>query len=104
MDFNRFTEKLQDGLRAAQSLASKKGQQQLEPEHMLVALLEQQGGLAPSILAKAGVKLEDVHRRLTQQLDKLPSVSGSATGVDQIYISSRLQQLLNKAEDEAKRL
>jgi ATP-dependent Clp protease ATP-binding subunit ClpB len=104
MDFNRFTEKLQEGLRSAQSLASRQGQQQLEVEHVLVALLEQEGGLAPSILAKAGLKLETVHRQFSQQLDKLPRVSGPAAGVDQVFISSRLQQLLNKAEDEAKRL
>ena len=104
MDFNRFTEKLQDGLRSAQSLAGRKGQQQLDVEHLLVALLEQEGGLAPSILAKAGVKLEAVHRQFMQQLDKLPRVSGAGAGLDQIYIASRLQQLLTKAEDEAKRL
>jgi ATP-dependent Clp protease ATP-binding subunit ClpB len=104
MDFNRFTEKLQDGVRAAQSLAARRGNQQIDVEHLLVALLEQEGGLAPSILLKAGVNLETVHRQLTQQLDKLPRVSGPAAGVDQIYISSRLQQLFTKVEDEAKRL
>src|SRR5580698_590651 len=104
MDFNRFTEKLQEGIRAAQSLAGQRGQQQLDVEHLLVALLEQEGGLAHSILAKAGVKPEDLHRRLTEQLDKLPRVSGGATGIDQIYVTSRLQKLLTKAETEAKRL
>jgi ATP-dependent Clp protease ATP-binding subunit ClpB len=104
MDFNRFTEKLQEGLRSAQGLASRNGQQQLDVEHLLTALLEQEGGLTQSILAKAGVKLEDVHRYLTQALSKLPRVSGTSAGMDQIYISGRLQQLLNKAEDEAKRL
>ncbi|HEY1755972.1 MAG TPA: ATP-dependent chaperone ClpB [Bryobacteraceae bacterium] len=104
MDFNRFTEKLQEGIRAAQSLAGQRGQQQLDVEHLLVALLEQDGGLAQSILAKAGVRLEDVHRRLIEQLDKLPRVSGGAVGVDQIYVTPRLQTLLTKAETEAKRL
>src|SRR5215467_11581375 len=104
MDFNRFTEKLQDGLRAAKSLAARNGQQQLDVEHLILALLEQQGGLAQSILAKAGVKLEDVHRYFTEQLSKLPRVSGPAAGIDQVYITSRLQQFLTKAEDEAKRL
>jgi ATP-dependent Clp protease ATP-binding subunit ClpB len=104
MDFNRFTEKLQDGLRAAQSLAAGLGQQQLEVEHLLTALLEQENGLAQSILLKAGVKLETVHQRLSQELDKLPKVSGSAVGADQIYISSRLQKLMTAAESEAKRL
>ena len=105
MDLNRFTEKLQEGLRTAQSLATRRGQQQLDVEHVLLALLEQEGGLAQSILLKAGVKLEDVHRALTVQLDKLPRVSGPAAGgLDQIYITSRLQHLLTRAEDEAKRL
>ncbi len=105
MDLNRFTEKLQEGLRNAQSLATRRGQQQLDVEHVLLALLEQEGGLAQSILLKASVKLEDLHRLLTQQLDKLPRVSGPAVGgLDQIYITPRLQKLLARAEDEAKRL
>src|SRR5258708_5050689 len=104
MDFNRFTQKLQDGFRAAQSLAARRGQQQLDVEHLLVALLEQENGLAQSILLKAGVKLETVHARLSQDLDRMPKVSGSAAGIDQIYVTGRLQQLVNRAEDEAKRL
>ena len=77
MDFNRFTEKLQEAFRSAQSLAAKRGNQQIDVEHLLVALLEQESGLAQSILARAEVKLEEVHRRLIQELDKLPKVSGS---------------------------
>jgi ATP-dependent Clp protease ATP-binding subunit ClpB len=104
MDFNRFTEKLQEAFRAAQSLAAGRGNQQIDVEHLLVALLEQQGGLAQSILARAGVKLEDVHRRLIQELDKLPKVSGSGANLDQIHITARLQKLMTAAENEAKRL
>jgi len=104
MDFNRFTEKLQEGVRSAQSLASRRGQQQLDVEHLLVALLEQPSGLAPSILLKAEVNPETLHRRLMQDLDKLPRVSGTAVGIDQIYVTPRLQALLNGAENEAKRL
>jgi ATP-dependent Clp protease ATP-binding subunit ClpB len=103
MDFNRFTEKLQDGVRAAQSIAQRNGQQQLEPEHLLVALIEQESGLAQSILLRADAKLENVHRRLMQEIDKFPKVSGSVP-MDQIYITSRLQNLLQSAEREAKRL
>src|SRR5271167_4542916 len=101
MDFNRFTEKLQEAVHAAQSLASRHGQQQLDVEHLLVALLEQPGGLAPSILLKAEVNPEILHRRLMQDLDKLPRVSGTAVGVDQIYVTPRLQSLLSNAEREA---
>jgi ATP-dependent Clp protease ATP-binding subunit ClpB len=104
MDFNRFTEKLQEAVRAAQSLASQRGQQQLDVDHLLLALLEQPNGLAPSILLKAEVNPEILHRRLVQDLDKLPRVSGTATGIDQIYVTPRLQALLTAAEREAKRL
>ncbi len=104
MDFNRFTEKLQEAFRAAQSLAAGHGNQQIDVEHLLVALLEQEGGLAQSILAKADVPLEGVHRRLIQELDKLPKVSGSGAGMDQIYVTARLQKLMTAAESEAKRL
>src|SRR4029077_2832453 len=104
MDFNRFTEKLQEGVRAAQSEAIRRGQQQVDVEHLLLALIEQEGGLASSILLKAGVNLEGLHRRLSQDLDKLPRVSGGGGGADQVYVTSRLQQLLTNAQDEAKRL
>jgi len=104
MDFNRFTEKLQEGFRTAQSLAANRGNQQIDVEHLLVSLLEQEGGHAQSILGRADVKLEDVHRRLLLELDKLPKVSGTGAGTDQIYITARLQKLLSAAENEAKRL
>jgi ATP-dependent Clp protease ATP-binding subunit ClpB len=108
MDFNRFTEKLQEAFRTAQSVAAGRGNQQIDVEHLLLALLEQQGGLAQSILARAldqsAVKLEDVHRRLIQELDKLPKVTASSAGLDQIYVTARLQKLMTSAENEAKRL
>ena len=104
MDLNRFTEKSQDALRAAQSLAVRYGQQQIDIEHLLVVLLEQEGGLAPAILLKSQVNLEGLHRRLTQELERLPKVSGPTGGPEQVYITARLNRLLVQAEDEAKRL
>jgi ATP-dependent Clp protease ATP-binding subunit ClpB len=50
MDFNRFTEKLQEGIHSAQSLAARQGQQQVDVDHVLTALMEQEGGLAQSVL------------------------------------------------------
>jgi len=104
MDFNRFTEKLQEAFRSAQSLAANRGNQQIDVEHLLVALLEQESGLAQSILARADVKLEDAHRRLIQELDKLPKVSGSGVNLEQIHITARLQKLLTAAETLASAL
>src|SRR5579863_6916425 len=104
MDFNRFTEKLQDAFRAAQSKAARSQHQQIDVEHLLLALLEQENGLASNLFLKADIKLETFHSRLVQELDKLPRVSGPGASPDQVYVTNRLQKVLLKAEDEAKRL
>uniref|UniRef100_Q02BQ1 Chaperone protein ClpB n=1 Tax=Solibacter usitatus (strain Ellin6076) TaxID=234267 RepID=Q02BQ1_SOLUE len=104
MDFNRFTEKLQEAVRAAQSIAARHGHQQVDVEHLLAALLEQEGGLTASILTRAGVNVDALKRRIEGELDRLPKVSGSAAGIDQIYVTPRLNKLLTQAEDEAKKL
>ncbi|MBL8292942.1 MAG: hypothetical protein JNN08_13945, partial [Bryobacterales bacterium] len=64
MDINRFTEKLQEAVRQAQTLAVRHSHQQIDVEHLLVSLLEQEDGLAPAILIKAGLRLETLHQRL----------------------------------------
>jgi ATP-dependent Clp protease ATP-binding subunit ClpB len=104
MDINRFTEKLQEAIRSAQSMATRHGHQQIDVEHLLAALLEQEGGLAGSILGKSGVQTEALLRRLESELDRLPKVSGSTGGPDQVYVTSRLNKLLTRAEDEARKL
>jgi ATP-dependent Clp protease ATP-binding subunit ClpB len=104
MDFNRLTEKSQEAIRAAQSLAVRHSNQQVDVEHLLAALLEQEGGLAPSILLRADVPLEALHRRVLQEIDKFPKVTSGAGAADQIYVTNRLNRLLTSAEDEAKRL
>ncbi|HUB31751.1 MAG TPA: Clp protease N-terminal domain-containing protein, partial [Bryobacteraceae bacterium] len=104
MDINRFTEKLQEAIRSAQSLAIRHGHQQIDVEHLLAALLEQEGGLAPSILTKAGLNVESVAQRLGAELDRMPKVSGATGGPDQVYVTTRLNRLLTQAEDEAKQL
>ncbi len=104
MDINRFTEKLQEAIRAAQTKAVRYGNQQIDVEHLLAALLEQQGGLASSILAKAGVAVEQFAKRIESELERLPKVSGPSGAADQIYVTNRLNQLLAHAEDEAQKL
>ncbi len=104
MDINRFTEKLQEAIRSAQSKAVRYGHQQIDVEHLLAALLEQEGGLAPSILAKAGIGVEPLTARLEADLDRLPKVSGPGGGPGEVYVSARLNKLLTAAEDEARKL
>ena len=104
MDINRFTEKLQEAIRAAQSKATRYGHQQLDVEHLFASLLEQEGGLAGSILSRAGVNVDTLRPRLEQELDRLPKVSGPSGAPDQIFVTARLNRLLTAAEDEAKKL
>src|SRR4051794_16300461 len=104
MDFNRLTEKSQEAIRQAQSLAVQHSQQQVDVEHLLLALLEQEGGLAPSILLRADVPLESLHRRVLQEVEKFPKVTGGAAAADQLYVTNRLSRVLGEAEAEAKRL
>ncbi|MET0645060.1 MAG: ATP-dependent chaperone ClpB [Pyrinomonadaceae bacterium] len=104
MDINRLTEKAQEALRAAQSEATRLGHQQVDVEHLLLALLAQEGGLAKSILDKAGVDAETVRQRVEAELARLPKVSSTSGGVGDVYITSRLNRLLTQAEDEARKL
>src|ERR1700734_3577684 len=104
MDFNRFTEKLQEAVRAAQSIAVQHGNQQIDTEHLMLALLDQEGGLAPSILNKADIRVDALRTRLQQEVDRLPKVSGPSGGPDQVYLTNRITKLLSQAEEEAKRL
>ena len=104
MDTNRFTEKLQEAIRAAQSKATRYGNQQIDVEHLLASLLEQEGGLASSVLSRAGVNLDTLRPRLEQELDRLPKVSGPSGAPDQVFVTQRLNRVLTQAEDEAKKL
>jgi ATP-dependent Clp protease ATP-binding subunit ClpB len=105
MDFNHYTEKLQEALRASQAIAIRLSHQQVDIEHLLVALLEQDGGLASGILAKANIPPDAVRRRMEQELEKLPKVStAGGSPPEQIYVTTRLTKLMADAEKEAKAL
>src|SRR5205085_3429718 len=93
-----------EALQAAQRLGVRFGHQQIDVEHLLLALLDQEHGLAPAILTKADVSPEAVKIRVQRELERLPRVSGPSGAPDQFYLSGRLNRLLTQAEDEAKRL
>jgi ATP-dependent Clp protease ATP-binding subunit ClpB len=100
MDINRFTEKAQAALQESQRLAQRLGHQQLDVEHVLLALLDQDDGLAPAILKSADVSPEAFKIKIQRELERQPRVSG----VDQVYVSPRVNRLVEKVEAEAKRL
>ena len=100
MKLDKFTEKSQEVLQAAQQTAQERQHSQIETEHLLLALLEQEEGLARSILEKLGIQPEAVRRRVVQELDRMPRVTGGGP----LYISPQLNQVLETAWSEAQRL
>jgi ATP-dependent Clp protease ATP-binding subunit ClpB len=101
MNLNRLTEKSQDALRAAQSIATRRSHQGVDVEHLLLALLDPADGLAPALLQAAGSNVAMLKDRVNQELDRVPQVSGPAGAPEQIYVTPRLSRLLTQAEDEA---
>jgi ATP-dependent Clp protease ATP-binding subunit ClpB len=103
MDLNKFTEMAAQALNGAQLVAGEYGQQQIENEHLLFALLRQENGVVPQILAKLNIDLSTVTRETEQLLEKKPRVSGPGAG-GTVYLSGSLNSLLARAESEAKSL
>src|SRR2546429_6887433 len=99
--FDRLTIKAQEALAEAQKLAEKAGHQQLDVEHLALALVRQREGLTQSLLNKLGADPAVLARELEQELKKIPQVSGSGAG--QVTITARLNDVFSAAEQEAER-
>jgi len=104
MDLSKFTEKSQAALAEAQSLATRNQHQAVDVEHLLLALLEQEGGLIPRLFEKAKVAPDLLKTKVQEELDRLPRVSGSDTTGSNLYVTQRLNQLLLTAQDQARKL
>ena len=104
MDMNRMTVKLQEALQTASSHASRRSHQGIDVEHLLLAFLEQDGGLASSLFEQAGLSVPSVRHALEQALAKLPQVQGTGASPGQLHVASRLSHVLAKAEDEQRAL
>ena len=104
MDMNRMTIKLQEALQTASSHAARRNHQGIDVEHLLLAFVEQEGGLAASLLEQAGLSVPSIRQAVEQALAKLPQVQGTGASPGQLHITSRLSQILAKAEDEQRAL
>jgi len=102
MRFDKFTLKAQDALNQSQEVADRYNHQQIEPEHLLLAILEQDEGIALEVLQKLGSDPNAVKQKVDETLKKLPQITGS--GADQAYLSPRAKKILDAAFQEARRL
>ena len=100
MRMDRLTSKSQEALQSAAANASRRGNPELIPEHLLVAILEQEGGVGAALAQRAGADLAALTKDFNARIEGLPQVSGGA----EPSFGRRTVPLMNQAEDEAKRL
>ncbi len=104
MDMNKLTQKSQEALANAQSKAVVFGHQEVDGEHLMLALLEQSDGLVPGLIRRMDKSVDALEKALTAELQKRPKVSGPGFEAGKIYISAKLSKALVEAENQAKRM
>lgn len=102
MNLEKYTEKAQEAVVLSQQWAIRLDQQQVDAEHLALALVEQEDGLIPRLLWVLGINPADIAAELKKELDRLPKVYGS--GASNVYATRRFNQILLSAEDKAKKL
>jgi ATP-dependent Clp protease ATP-binding subunit ClpB len=98
--FDKFTVKAQEAVQAAQSIADQLSHQAIEPEHLLLALIQQQEGVVSPLLAKLGAPADAIRRQVEAELARAPKVRGAAGA----YGTPRLRAIFERAQQEAERL
>ncbi len=104
MRLDRYTVKSQEALERAQRLARERSHQELRPEHLLAALLDEPEGTVAAVLQKLGVPRERLLAQATETLDRLPRVGGPGAGSASLYLGEDLRRVLEAAEQTADRL
>ncbi|MFA7145954.1 MAG: ATP-dependent chaperone ClpB [Candidatus Riflebacteria bacterium] len=100
MNINKFTEKSQEALQTAQTLAIKYGNQEIQPEHLLLALLQQETDLVPRLLNSINIPLSALRDKTEKAVQRLPKLSGPGMSPDKFYMSREASLLLVEAEKE----
>ncbi len=104
MRFDRFTERAQEAAQRAAEIIQRYGHNQIDTEHILLALIEQPGGVIPQILEKLNVSPEALTERLDATLRASPKANIFGGGAGQIFITPRVKRIIDLANEEANRL
>jgi ATP-dependent Clp protease ATP-binding subunit ClpC len=104
MRFDRFTERAQEAAQRAAEIIQRYGHNQIDTEHILLALIEQPGGVIPQILEKLSVSPEALTERLDATLRASPKANIFGGGAGQIFITPRVKRIVDLANEEANRL
>src|SRR5438128_2711086 len=98
MNLNKFTDKAQEAVFEAKSIAENNNNQSIDNEHLLLSLLEQKNGIVSSILEKLNVNVAGFKSRVLKEVERIPSVTG--TSASSVYVTSRLNLVFKQAEAE----
>ena len=101
MNMNQFTQKSLAAIQGAQDIAVEHGNQQIEQEHLLLALLSDEQGFIPQLLSAMGMTVPSFTAAVTAQVEKLPKVSGGGREAGQVYIAQDVDKALKAAESTA---
>ena len=104
MNTQKLTEKSLEAIQSANDMAISHQNQMIQQVHLLCALLEQENGLIPQLFEKVGVSKETAVRDLEQQINQLPSVTGSGRKADSVYIAQDVDMVLTDAEKQADKM
>ncbi|MDD4801543.1 MAG: ATP-dependent chaperone ClpB [Syntrophomonas sp.] len=104
MDFNKLTEKAREAIHDAETKAVRLGHQEVDVEHLFLALLEQSDGLIPGLFKRVEIEPNQIISELEKNLHQRPRVSGGSSEAGKVYVTQRFNQLLARAELEAGRV
>jgi ATP-dependent Clp protease ATP-binding subunit ClpB len=104
VDLNRLTEKSQQALQSAQSIALRFGHTEVDGEHLLLALLDEPDGLVPRLIERAGASSRRLRGQVEADLARRPKLSGPGAAPGQVFVTQRLSLLLDASEKEAERI
>ncbi len=104
MNFQKYTQKSLEALKNAQTLMASKGNSQMTEEHLMLALLEQNEGIAFDLVKRAGASAEVFRAELSSAVDELPGMTGGSVEADRLYISRELEGALAEAEKIASKM
>ena len=101
MNTQKLTQKSMEALQSAQRISVEYGNPQIEQSHLLLALVEQEGGFVPQLLTNMGLTVESFRAAVRAEVEKLPKVSGGGREADKVYVSQGVDKALNAAEKTA---
>ena len=104
MRFDRFTERAQDAAQRAAEIIQRYGHNQIDTEHILLALIEQPQGVIPQILERLNIDIDTLSDRIDSQLRSTPKANIYGGGAGQIFITPRVKRVVDMANQEANRL